>query len=391
MKETLLKLSESYQERQEEIGEKAREFLERQESIHALPGTGTGLRSSAREVVFKEIREDHPQWAEQTLNHMLAGRLYDRVEGGFFRYSMARDWSMPHYEKMLADNAQVALLLLRLYLITRKRTHADYARETLNYVNNNLRDGRGHFYGSQDADEHYYSLDAAARFRRAKPQVDTITYADSSSLAILAFPRAGKILSFGLFKEVALRGLRVSAEELYSGEQRMSHFMDGKSRKWLGLLEDQVMAAQAFPGGYRQSGDRELSGKAERPAELITAFYWQGEGGMLYDLDTRSPIAILNREPAEIGVSAQAALVLSEIATLTGKDYYLGVARKMLERFSSSSQRYSRYAATYAVAVDRVLNPPLLVVLRGKPSDQGYRKLLHVVLALSPAAFVLTA
>ena len=87
-----------------------------------------------------------------TLRQMARGGIYDQLGGGFHRYSVDDRWLVPHFEKMLYDNAQLVPLYLAAFQITRERSFADWARETLNYVIREMRDPRGGFYSSQDAD-----------------------------------------------------------------------------------------------------------------------------------------------------------------------------------------------------------------------------------------------
>ncbi|MDX6612441.1 MAG: uncharacterized protein QOD75_1627 [Blastocatellia bacterium] len=89
---------------------------------------------------------------QETCRKMAEGGLYDQLGGGFHRYSTDARWLVPHFEKMLYDNA----LLSRLYLHLYQLTHEDFARriaeETLDYVLREMTDKAGGFYSSQDAD-----------------------------------------------------------------------------------------------------------------------------------------------------------------------------------------------------------------------------------------------
>jgi uncharacterized protein YyaL (SSP411 family) len=92
------------------------------------------------------------QMAEHTLRRMAAGGMYDQVGGGFHRYSVDARWLVPHFEKMLYDNA----LLARVYLYAWQATgDAEYRRiveEVLRYVQREMRSPEGGFYSAQDAD-----------------------------------------------------------------------------------------------------------------------------------------------------------------------------------------------------------------------------------------------
>ena len=87
-----------------------------------------------------------------TLRTMARGGIYDQLGGGFHRYSVDRVWLVPHFEKMLYDNAQLVPLYLSAYQITGDVIFADTARDTLDYVAREMRDANGGFYSTQDAD-----------------------------------------------------------------------------------------------------------------------------------------------------------------------------------------------------------------------------------------------
>ncbi len=92
------------------------------------------------------------EMAEQTLEHMYRGGLFDHVGGGFSRYATDRRWLVPHFEKMLYDNALLALAYTEGYRQTRRGYLREVACRTLNYVLGELTDPMGGFYCGQDAD-----------------------------------------------------------------------------------------------------------------------------------------------------------------------------------------------------------------------------------------------
>jgi uncharacterized protein YyaL (SSP411 family) len=89
---------------------------------------------------------------ELTLEKMARGGIYDQIGGGFHRYSTDAFWLVPHFEKMLYDNALLARLYLHAYLVTRHPLYRRIAQETLDYVLREMTDSRGGFYSAQDAD-----------------------------------------------------------------------------------------------------------------------------------------------------------------------------------------------------------------------------------------------
>jgi len=88
----------------------------------------------------------------KTLDSMALGGMYDLVGGGFHRYSVDREWLVPHFEKMLYDNALLVPAYLHGWLITRTERHRQIAEETLDYMLRELRLTGGGFASAQDAD-----------------------------------------------------------------------------------------------------------------------------------------------------------------------------------------------------------------------------------------------
>ncbi len=87
-----------------------------------------------------------------TLDKMAAGGIYDHVGGGFHRYSTDAKWLVPHFEKMLYDNAQLAALYLEAWQYTGDESYRRIAREVLDYVTREMTSADGGFYSATDAD-----------------------------------------------------------------------------------------------------------------------------------------------------------------------------------------------------------------------------------------------
>jgi uncharacterized protein len=89
---------------------------------------------------------------ETTLQHMARGGIYDQLGGGFHRYSVDAQWLVPHFEKMLYDNALLSRLYLHAYLVTGSPFYRRVVEETLDYVVREMTSPEGGFYSTQDAD-----------------------------------------------------------------------------------------------------------------------------------------------------------------------------------------------------------------------------------------------
>ena len=89
---------------------------------------------------------------EKTLQEMRLGGIFDHVGFGFHRYSTDTEWILPHFEKMLYDQAMLTLAYTEAYQITNNQLYKDTAEEILYYVQRNMTDKRGGFYSAEDAD-----------------------------------------------------------------------------------------------------------------------------------------------------------------------------------------------------------------------------------------------
>jgi uncharacterized protein YyaL (SSP411 family) len=88
----------------------------------------------------------------KTLDHMARGGIYDHIGGGFHRYSTDREWLVPHFEKMLYDNALLSQAYTEAYLVTREEFYKEVSTETLDWILREMRSSDGGFFSAQDAD-----------------------------------------------------------------------------------------------------------------------------------------------------------------------------------------------------------------------------------------------
>lgn len=101
---------------------------------------------------FQNEDKDLQQFVMTSLTKMANGGIYDQIGGGFSRYSVDDRWHVPHFEKMLYDNAQLVSLYSKAYQITKNRDFKKVVTETLNFIDKELTQEEGAFYSSLDAD-----------------------------------------------------------------------------------------------------------------------------------------------------------------------------------------------------------------------------------------------
>ena len=96
--------------------------------------------------------ENIEKYVEKSLTKLAFGGIYDQVNGGFSRYSTDKKWHIPHFEKMLYDNAQLVSLYSKAYQLNKKELYKNVIEETLSFVKKELTPKNGAFYSSLDAD-----------------------------------------------------------------------------------------------------------------------------------------------------------------------------------------------------------------------------------------------
>jgi uncharacterized protein YyaL (SSP411 family) len=165
--------------------------------------------------------------AETTLRALRGRALWDRTEFGFHRYASDAKWSEPHYEKMLYDQALLALAFLEAHQATGKSEYADTARDTFAYVLRDLQSPSGAFYAAQDANEAYYR--AADRSKLPKPGRDEKLLADWNGLMIAALAYGSIVLDEPKYAVAARR----AAEAVISRKRK---FLDDYAFLTWGLL-----------------------------------------------------------------------------------------------------------------------------------------------------------
>ncbi len=119
---------------------------------------------------------------ELTLNQMACGGIFDQVGGGFARYSTDEEWKVPHFEKMLYDNAQLVSLYSQAYRKFRNPLYAEVVMETLNWIDREMTGSKGEFFSALDADsegeEGKYYIWTLDELKSLIPEDEWLNFAD---------------------------------------------------------------------------------------------------------------------------------------------------------------------------------------------------------------------
>ena len=266
--------------------------------------------------------------------------IYDPVEGGFFRYATKRDWSSPHFEKMLMENAEVAALFLDGYRVTRDKKYMDIAKRSLDYILHTLYDdGDGRFLGSQDADEVYYHFTAEERKKVSPPKVDKTTYTASHARAVITMFRASDILKDERYKKAGLKGVSFIEKALMSNEGVLS-FYDADKKVGLinGQLEDNTWAALAFLNAYEATKDNRYLERADVIIKFaVERLYDKDNGGFFERRSTsrefyRETELFLDSKPDDLNGLMAYALIMA--AKITGSKDFLKKADETVGHFT---------------------------------------------------------
>ena len=335
---------------------------------------------------------------ETTLQGMWHG-IYDYKDQGFFRYSVSRDWKVPHYEKMLVSNANLLMTCLEAFQLTRKTDYRAAAEGILRYLRNTLyNEDEAFFFASQDADEPYYQMSWKGRDVTEPPPIDRTFYAGWNALAAHALIQAADALGQPACHRIGSIILEKLWKESWTESGGLSR-ITGASNGATPILVDQVNFLQAWLALYQSTGQDDCLARAMEIAGAVQDIFGAPGGGCY---DTTPPhsfeAVLLPREQSALdnGHWAEALLVLSH---LTGDSGYADRAAAALKIFEGvvpgvsylGSRRSRRMeedeealflpaGAAWGRAQDMQAQGPVRLVLVGNSSAPDYRRLHRATL-----------
>jgi uncharacterized protein YyaL (SSP411 family) len=322
----------------------------------------------------------------KTLGAMAASGMHDKIEGGFFRYATTRQWEVPHYEKMLEDNAE----LLAVYAVAHRTfPQAGYdrvVRDVVRWMDTVLwRDDVKAFAGSQDADEVYYELDGAGREKHGAPFVDKTIYTGWNALAVSAYVAAAAALGDEAIEERAHTAVRAIAARMLVGTQLM-HFDRGEGPRVADLLSDWAAFLHAALDEYETGKHAGALGGALQAATAIRERLEDAEDGGFFDAPQRAEPGRVGLRDKPIEDNALAADGLLRLAALTGDEQWRGMAVRALRSFVGTYRGWGQFASSYANAVARALTEPLAITVVGAKDDATANALWTAALSIDDPA-----
>lgn len=316
----------------------------------------------------------------KTLKNMLEGGIFDQTDGGFFRYSTTRDWSIPHYEKMLEDNSLLLKIILQSYNVTKNSKLKDNATRIINYIKSELYDNKkGVFYSSQDALEDYYRLPPDKRKKSKKPSVDKTIFTDKNALSIDSFIYSGLVLDDDTYIQMIIKTYDFF-KKIFDINNGFYHYYTDKP-ELLGILADNLNMMNASINLYQTTVDDKYLDMAEKIASIIIRNFFDKEKGGFFEDVVNNGINN-NSDNKDIVSNSKVVISLMMLDAIKEKDSYKKIVSKTLQYFSKSYKDYDLFASTYAIALDLFINGPFKIDVVGcnidKKTIDFYKKVLKV-------------
>ncbi len=370
----------------------------------------------------------------RTLDRMAAGGIHDHLGGGFHRYAVDRTWLVPHFEKMLYDNAQLARLYLHAWQVTGTEEYRRVATGTLDYLLRDMRHTDGGFFSSQDADsegeegrffvwsweelvrevgeEVAEALGAGpegnwegrnvlwrpsgeaevpeearvrlfrVRERRVKPATDDKVLAGWNGLAISALARAGRALGAPRYVAAASAAADFLLSALRREDGRLLRaWRDGRT-SGPAYLDDHALVAAACLDLYETTFEIRWFEEARRLADDILRLFRDEAGGFFQTGADAEGLVVRPKDLFDNAVpsgSSVAAEVLQRLALLTGEAGYEQAGASALRVVRDLMARAPSGFGHALGALDLYLSAAKEIAIVGDPDDAATRALIDEV------------
>ena len=360
------------------------------------------------------------QMAERTLQTMSDGGIFDHIGGGFSRYSTDQKWLIPHFEKMLYDNALLILAYLEAFQLTGKQHYADIARRTADYILRELTDPKDGFYCGQDADSdgiegryyiftpeevkkvlgeedgtlfcQMYDITAEGNFEdenipnrigksdlcwgshdprilkllayrrtRTHLHLDNKILLSWNAWTIIAFAAAGNILGDNRYLSAAFKAYEFIKTSMTDEKGRLYlRFCDGEAAH-TGHLDDYAVFTLALIELYSRTFNTEYLKDAIRYAgQMMDLFEDKEDGGFYMTAHDAEQLISRPKETYDGALpsgNSAAAMVLERLAGLTGQMRFREAADRQHAFMAGQMKEYPAGHCYALLAMSRVLYP----------------------------------
>lgn len=363
-----------------------------------------------------------------TLDNMMNGGIYDQVGGGFARYSVDADWDIPHFEKMLYDNAQLVSLYSEAYQLTKNERYKEVVYETLEFTERELSDASGGFYSALDADsegeegkfyvwtyeelkailgadfneftkvynvsEHgnfdeknnltrnpnaqvnsetlkkWKALLLKERSKRVRPRLDDKILTSWNALMLSGYVDAYKAFGEKKFLERALKNAAFLKANMLSADYSLHrNFKNGKSNI-SGFLDDYSFTCEAFIDLYEVTFDEQWLNLSHNIADYTVQHFYNAANGMFfYTSISDEPLIARKTETSDNVIPASnssIAKVLYKLGMLYDKPAYINMAKKALTNVKGNILQYPSYYANWAMLMDCFIDEPHQIAICGE-------------------------
>ena len=377
------------------------------------------------------MRRDGVDMVTRTLDAMAAGGMYDLVGGGFHRYSVDERWLVPHFEKMLYDNALLVPAYLHAWLLTGNARYREIAGETVEYMLRDLQLPEGAFASSQDADtdgvegltytwtagevgpevapllepfEHGRSIirgelspDAragllAVRAERPQPGRDDKAIASWNGLALAALAEAGRRLERPGWIDAA-RSLADFLLGPLSSDGRLRRSYRAGRTSGTGYLDDYANVAHGLYELHVATGELRFLEESRRLVLLAIELFADDDRGGFFMTPSDGERLVartkdLDDSPIPSG-NSMLAHVLLRLGRIYGDDELERRAVSVLRLVAPSLARSPSFLAWALCALDLYLSTPREIAIVGQPQDEVARAALagfepNTVVAFGP-------
>ena len=295
---------------------------------------------------WRRTGEPHAlEMVETTLQKMRAGAIWDTKRGGFHRYAVDAAWNEPHFEKMLCDQALLAMAYLEAFQATHKPEYAATARAIFTYVLRDLRAPNGAFYAANDSDE-----------RTAR---DEKILTDWNGLMIAALSQGAAVLDDATYATAARRAANVllGRPHLQHSDKQRTVFLDDYAFLTWGLLN---LYEATFEVRYLRKAIA-----IER--ESLTRF--RDDTGRFYLTPSDTPSLLIRpRESSDGALPSGNSVQLTNLVRLsriTGDAFYETAATNLLRTTADDIALIPSASAHLMSGLDFLLGPSFEIVLAG--------------------------